>query len=311
MSRKLPEKPNLEHLKKQAKELLREFQHGDSVATERFRAYVSPGGVESLKLADALHVVAREYGFKSWPKLKEHVESVSRPLEPVEMLSEAVCASDADKTARVLDKHPELKAQLNEPMVNYGGMQALLAAVQRTDRKTIDVLLAAGADINTRSVHWAGGMGVLDECAPDLAGFLIERGADLDAHAAARLGMLEKLQELVVADPAVVHARGANGQTPLHFASTAEVARYLLDQDADIDTCDLQHESTAAQHMLRVVQARHYRRDRQDIARYLVARRCRTDILMAAALGDLQLVQRELDADPGCIRIIVSEDFFT
>jgi ankyrin repeat protein len=310
MSRELPEKPNLEHLKKQAKELLRDFQQGDSVATERFRAHVPAVAAGTGKLADALHVIAREYGFKSWPKLKEHVESISRALEPAEMLSVAVCASDAGKTARVLDSYPELKARLNEPMVNYGGMQALLAAVQRTDRKTIDVLLAGGADINARSVHWAGGMGVLDECHADLADFLIERGAVMDVHAAARLGLLEKLRELVSADPDAARARGAYGQTPLHFASTIEIAEYLLDQGAEIDDRDLRHESTAAQHMLRVVQARHYRRDRQDIARHLIARGCQTDILMAAALGDLQVVRRELEADPRCIRMRVTEEWF-
>jgi hypothetical protein len=59
-----------------------------------------------------------------------------------------------------------------------------------------------------------------------------------------------------------------------------------------------------------VVQARHFPRDRQDIARYLVARGCRTDILMAAALGDLELVRRHLDAEPGCIRMRVSDEYF-
>lgn len=310
MSRELPAKPNLEHLKKQAKVLLSQSQQGDAAAIERFRSLASFSTPASLKLADAQHVIARDYGFASWPKLKEHVESLT--LEPAEMLSAAVCASDPDKTARILESHPELKAQINEPMANYGsfGMQALLAAVQRTDRKTIDVLLGAGADINARSRWWAGGIGVLDECAPDLAAFLMERGAVLDAHAAARLGMLEKLQELVTADPGVANARGANGQTPLHFASTVEVAQYLLEQGADIDCCDLQHESTPAQHMLRVVQARHFPRDRQDIARHLVARGCRTDILMAAALGDLELVRRHLDADPACIRTRVSDLYF-
>jgi len=196
-------------------------------------------------------------------------------------------------------------------MAGYGGgMQALLAAVQRSDRKTIDVLLGAGADINARSRWWSGGIGVLDECAPGIAAFLIERGAALDAHSTARLGMIEKLRELVTADPAVVGARGANGQTPLHFASTVEVAQYLAEHGADIAARDLQHESTPAQHMVRVVQARHYPRDRQDIALYLVARRCRTDILMAAALGDTDLVRRHLDADPECVRMRVSDEYF-
>jgi len=296
MSRQLPEKPNLEHLKKQAKELLRELQQTNAEA----------------KLADAQHQLARDYGFASWPKLKEHVDSMVRLLAPAEMLSAAVCASDAARTARVLEDHPELKARINEPMANYGnsGMQPLLAAVQRSDRKTIDVLLAAGADVNARSRWWAGGVGVLDECAPAMAAFLMERGAVADAHAAARLGMIQKLRELVAADRGTVNTRGVNGQTPLHGASTVEIAQLLLENGADIDARDLLHESTPAQHMLRVVQARHYPRDRQEIARYLVAQGCRTDILMAAALGDLPLVRKHLEADPASIRMRVSETYF-
>jgi ankyrin repeat protein len=315
MSRQLPANPNLEHLKNQAKDLLHNFQQGDVVAVEQFHSLASLSAPDSPKLADAQHVLARDYGFTSWPKLKQHVDSLKRALEPLELLSAAVCASDADKAARVLERYPQLKAQINDPMVNYGsGQHALLAAVQRTDRKTIDVLLGAGADINARSRWWAGGIGVLDECAPVLAVFLIERGAVLDAHSAARLGMLEKLQEFVTADASVVSSRGHNGQTPLHFASTVEIAQYLLEHSADIgadiNARDLQHESTPAQHMLRVVQARHYPRDRQEIARYLVARGCQTDILMAAALGDLQLLRRHLDTNPACIRMSVSDKYF-
>jgi ankyrin repeat protein len=309
MSRELPAKPNLEHLKKQAKKLLYDFQEGEPAAIERFLASRSPSA--GPKLAEAQHVIALEYGFASWPELKEHVDSLARVRKPSELLCAAVCASDASKVARVLEDHPELRPQINEPMASYGApMQALLAAVQRSDRKTIDVLLQAGADIHARSRSWAGGIGVLDECAPEMAAFLIERGAVVDAHSAARLGMFEKLRELVSADPGLVSARGTNGQTSLHFASTIEIAQYLLEHGADIDARDFQHESTPAQHMLRIVQARHYSRDRQDVARYLVARGCRTDILMAVALGDLQLVRRHLDADPASIRTRVSEAYF-
>src|SRR5262249_62010925 len=134
--------------------------------------------------------------------------------------------SDAGKTARVLESNPELKARLNEPMANYGSLPAILAAVQRTDRKTIDVLLGSGADINARGGSWTGGIGVLDECSPDIAAFLIERGAILDAHAAARLGMFDKLQEFVTADPGGGRARGWEGQTPLHLASHVRNAHY-------------------------------------------------------------------------------------
>jgi len=140
--------------------------------------------------------------------------------------------------------------------------------------------------------------------------FLTERGAVVDAHAAARLGLMAKLREMVAADPNVVRARGGDGQTPLHFASTVEIAEFLLENGAGIDARDMDHESTPAQYMLRVDQKRHYPRDRQDVARYLVSRGCRTDILMAAALGDVALVRRHLDADPGCIRMSVSERWF-
>ena len=308
MSRQLPAKPNLEHLKKKAKELLGHARQGKSEAIERFRSLRLAG---APKLADAQHLVARDYGFATWAKLKAHISVLTKALTPPEQLSAAVRASDARAVARILESQPELKAHLNQPMHDYGGgMQPLLAAVQRTDRKTIDILLGAGADINIRSDWWSGGIGVLDECLPGLAAFLMERGAVLDAHSAARLGMLDKLKELVTADPGLANARGFNGQTPLHFASTVQIAEYLLERGADIDATDLQHESTPAQHMLRVIQARHYPRDRQDIARLLVARGCRTDIFMAAALGDLALVRRHLDADPNCIRMRVSEDFF-
>jgi ankyrin repeat protein len=310
MSRELPAKPNLENLKKQAKDLLQALQEGDATTAELFRSLPS-AEKERLKLADAQHVIAREYGFASWPKLKQHVESLTLARKPAEKLSAAVRGSEAAEVARVLENHPELKEQINGPMANVdAGVTPLLAAVQRADRETIDVLLRAGADINARSHWWCGGRSVLDECAPELSEFLMERGALLDAHAAARLGMLEKLRELREADPAVVSKKGANGQTPLHLSSSVAIAKYLLERGAEIDALDLQHESTPAQHMLRVAQARHYPKDRQEIARYLVARGCKTDILMAAALGDLELVRRHLEADPECIRTRVSEAYF-
>ena len=289
MSRQLPEKPNLEYLKKQSKELL--------------------GGMPRGKLADAQHALAKEYGFPTWAKLKTHVEELE--LKPAQKLKAAVCASDAARAECVLDRHPELKTHIDDPLPDYGfGTHALFAAMQRSDRATIDVLLGAGAHINKRTEWWAGGFGLLDDCDPSLLDFLTERGAVLDAHAAARLGKLAQLRDMVMADGGVVHARGGDGQTPLHFASTVEIAEFLLAHGADINARDVDHESTPAQYMLRVDQKRHYPHDRQDVARFLVSRGCRTDILMAAALGDVELVRRHLDADPRCIRMSVSEAWF-
>jgi hypothetical protein len=60
MSRQLPARPNLDHLRKQAKELLQS-------ARARHPAW---------QLADAQHALARGYGFSSWPALKAHVDAL-------------------------------------------------------------------------------------------------------------------------------------------------------------------------------------------------------------------------------------------
>jgi hypothetical protein len=289
MSRELPSNPSLEFLRKQAKDLLRTEHHPN--------------------LAAAQHALARDYGFPTWAELKTHVQSLK--LTPAESLREAVTAQDSTRVRTLLDRHPELRAAINDPLPGYGfGQHALFAAVQRSDRATIDVLLHHGADIHKRSAWWAGGFGLLDDCDPSLVDFLLQRGAVLDAHSTARLGLLPELRALIAADPSLVHARGGDGQTPLHFASTIEIAAFLLDSGADIDATDIDHESTPAQYMLRVEQKRHYPHDRQDVARFLVSRGCKTDLLMASALGLEDLVRQHLDRDPGCIRMSVSKEWF-
>ena len=64
--RSLPDRPNLRHLKDQAKNLLK------------------TGGVKSL--AEAQFQIARLYGFASWPKLKAHVDL----LEETGQLKQAI-----------------------------------------------------------------------------------------------------------------------------------------------------------------------------------------------------------------------------
>jgi len=217
--------------------------------------------------------------------------------DPLEAFKRALEADDADQVDLLFEHHPELKEKVNEPLGPFDSPPI----VSVRSRPMLDVLVAAGADLNAKSCWWAGGFGLLHTASPELAEYAIKRGAIVDAHAAARLGMIDRLRELVSLDPRLVHVRGGDGQTPLHFASTVEVAKYLLDQGAEIDARDVDHESTPAQYMVG---------DRQDVARYLISRGCQTDILMATALGDLELVRRHLDADPGCIRMQVGDDFF-
>ncbi|MBK8267050.1 MAG: ankyrin repeat domain-containing protein [Planctomycetes bacterium] len=207
------------------------------------------------------------------------------------------CNDDAAGIREALTKFPALKSLINEPTGDFNSPPI----VNVRSREMLDVLLDAGADINAKSRWWAGGFGLLHSAPPDLAAYAIERGATVDIHAAARLGLFDKLRELISADPASVHARGGDGQTPLHFASTIEIAEYLLDHGAAIDALDVDHVSTPAQYMVR---------DRPAIARFLVARGCKTDLLMAAALGDIERAKKLLDADPASIRLRVSDEYF-
>lgn len=76
MPRTLPRRPHLGHLKKEAKQLLRAFRSGDPDTLDRFRQL--PRAVierwPQLALADAQLLIAREYGFASWLRLKAHID---------------------------------------------------------------------------------------------------------------------------------------------------------------------------------------------------------------------------------------------
>ena len=83
-SRQLPPKPSFEQLKNQARDLLKAHRAGASEACERIQASLGRLSNASdseirgarLTLRDAQAVVAREYGFASWAKLKIHVEGL-------------------------------------------------------------------------------------------------------------------------------------------------------------------------------------------------------------------------------------------
>ena len=77
----LPDRPHLDHLKKQARRLLDDVRHGAPEALERIRlalpaaAALDHGSIAAmeLRLHDAQSCIAREYGFDSWAQLKEYV----------------------------------------------------------------------------------------------------------------------------------------------------------------------------------------------------------------------------------------------
>jgi ankyrin repeat protein len=202
--------------------------------------------------------------------------------------ADAVNAHDAPKVRQLLSSTPALRHYIDRPLFPFGA-QAIVVA--KDDRAMVDVLLEYGADINVRSDWGPGGFGVLDNTEPAQASWLIERGAIVDIHAAAALGMIETVREWLAKDPTLVHAPGGDGQRPLHFASTTAIVDLLLDFGAHIDARDVDHHATAAQYKVRDV----------EVCRHLIARGAAIDIFMAAALGDRALVDRAIDEDPGCL----------
>ena len=78
-NRTLPDHPNLEQYKKQAKELRRSVVAGTPAAIERIRQHhprLGQAGLDSLRalsLADAQLVLAREHGYESWSKFAKHI----------------------------------------------------------------------------------------------------------------------------------------------------------------------------------------------------------------------------------------------
>ncbi len=104
----LPERANLEQLKKQAKSLLNAARSNDPAALKRFHAVLTGRSLsqDTIALHDAQFVIAREYGFKSWNDLREHVEELSLSFSAA--VDEFVrCATGAakDRAFRLLARH--------------------------------------------------------------------------------------------------------------------------------------------------------------------------------------------------------------
>jgi len=190
-SRSLPERPNLQHLKDQARDLLR------------------AGGAPSL--TSAQFRVAREYGFDSWPKLKAHVEL----LKETGQLKEAIDREDLQRVIEMMTRSPSLhKAPLgynkNGPLtwvaecrtvdgapsktrlqiagwmiehgsdVHQGGDGPLMRAALNDDRiPMMELLVGHGADVNA---VWNGYYPIICapcEClAPGVLDWLLEHGAN-------------------------------------------------------------------------------------------------------------------------------------
>jgi ankyrin repeat protein len=123
----LPAHPNLDHLRRQARDLLRAADAGDGDAVRRLE-----GASERLNLSAAQLAVAREYGFASWPKLKAEVDA--RTLDLAQRAEEFCQASVGDWTgraARLLAATPEIAGYDFATAVVLGDAERVRIELQR------------------------------------------------------------------------------------------------------------------------------------------------------------------------------------
>ena len=137
-TRTLRDKPDLAQLKRQAKELLRALAAGGTDARSEVNAHYQGAKPESFALHDAQLVLARSYGFDSWPKLKAFVDGVT-----VRGLCDAVRAGDIDGVRAMLVARPEL---VHLDVAEDDEHRALHHAVLQRRPEIVRLLMQHGAD---------------------------------------------------------------------------------------------------------------------------------------------------------------------
>lgn len=148
---RLPDRSNLDHLRKQAKDLIRSYRGGDPGSLARFRgalpAAAGRGDDEiaslDLRLHDAQSCLAREHGFASWTDLRRYVEAQSasgdgrdaRALQWLRLVYSGDVAGGVDRenprlAVRMLREHPDLAADDPHLACAVGDEDALRLAVR-------------------------------------------------------------------------------------------------------------------------------------------------------------------------------------
>jgi ankyrin repeat protein len=137
-TRRMHEHPDLNQLKRQAKELLRAFLADQPEAKAEVEAQYSRADHASFALHDAQLVLARSYGFESWPKLKAYVDGVT-----IRRLADAVRGDDLAEVRRMLHARPEL---VNMAMSYADERRPIHFAVMHRSLEMVRFLMQEGAD---------------------------------------------------------------------------------------------------------------------------------------------------------------------
>jgi len=125
MSRPLPARPNLDHLKAQAKDLLDAHRRRELEAFARIRAHVPAfAGMSDDALAragfalhDAQSAIAREYGFASWAELRDQVAAMAEPPVARDVAAAAALAA-AQQFAAAASLPPEVMDAVREALLH-------------------------------------------------------------------------------------------------------------------------------------------------------------------------------------------------
>ncbi len=285
--RTLPQDPDLDQLKTQARELLNAFRSGDADALETFTLHPRAIDPVSAKLTDAQLVIARSFGFSSWPVLRREVNR--------RRLRSAIWRGDREAAAKVLEQDEGI---VNDAVSHprWGGRPTpIQLAAERGQTGMIRLLLDSGADPESGTDTY-GGWTALHLAAHwghmEAAALLRERGAPVDIHAACLLDDVRRVSAILADDPEAASRPGLGGEPPLHVAVSAETAGILLDHGARLDTHDGDGNTPLGAAIGRGDRCR-------GLADYLIDRGAPADPCQLAALGRTDRLGqlRETEAD--------------
>jgi len=242
------EHPDLDQLKRQAKELLDAYRAQSPDAVNEVAAHHRTAAPETFALHDAQFVLARSYGFESWPKLKAAVDGVTTAT-----LHDAVQKRDLGAVRALLARRPEIVDLMIGGPSGYE-IRAIHIAVMQRDVEMTRLLLDAGAD--TRGGIWPNRDATsprtiaeergYEEIVAMMAVHEEKRGArttsgDDGLHLlrhAMRTGGEDAVIALFDSNPALAQVCPPDGVTMLHRAAcfgTLRVATWLLDHGADVN----------------------------------------------------------------------------